>query len=338
MEKKIRKYLRVMIHFALIAAVGVSMIGMEAFAAATPAKKSDFPAKGKYITIIVSYAAGGSTDVGARIAASALEKVLGTRVEVVNKPGASGQIGATFLTQSKPDGYTIGATNLPALTVSYLDPNRKAVYTRKDFQPLALQVVDPGLIAVRADSPYKTMEDVINAAKANPRKITITTTGLQSTEHFWILKLQNITNTQFALVHFEGSAPALMAVLGGKIDVLCGNISDVASQTKSGAIRVLGVMDNQESPFLPAGIKTLTAQGIPIVGGSSRGYSLPGATPKEIVSVLTAAMKKAMESEEVKEKMLKMGLTWRYMDSAQFEKLWNETDEIMKQLIPLTKQ
>jgi tripartite-type tricarboxylate transporter receptor subunit TctC len=333
MLKKMRQSGCAMVLVAAIFTVSLSMAGLTNTVCA-----ADFPAKGKAIQIVVAYAAGGATDVGVRIVATELEKVLRAKIEVVNKPGASGQIGATYMAKAKPDGYTIGAINLPALNVSYLDPDRKAVYAKNDFKPLALQVIDPGLIAVRADSPFKTLQDVLNAAKANPRKVTITTTGLQSTEHFWILQMQKLTNTELALVHFEGSAPALMAVLGGKIDVLCGNVSDVTPHVKSGAVRVLGVMDDRESPFLPAGVKTLKSMGIPVVGGSFRGYDLPAKTPQEIVDVLSAAMKKALESQEVKDKMAKMGLTWRYMDPAQVEKLWNDLDDMMVKLIPMTKK
>ena len=336
MESKKRRFVSMTVCAAVIAAVGVSMAAWTPVALAA-AQKGDYPAKGKSIQMIVNYAAGGSTDVGARIAAGAVEKILGTKVEVVNKPGASGQIGATFTSQAKPDGYTIGAVNLPVLVVTYLDASRKAVYSRKDFMPLALQVVDPGLIAVKADSPYKTLTDVINAAKANPKKITITTTGLQSGEHFMLMNLQNLTNAQFAMVHFsEGSAAAVMAVLGGKVDVLCVNVSDVTPHVKSGAVRMLGVMDTHDSPFVPG--KTFTAQGIPLVVGTSRGFALPKGTPKEIVDVLDDAMKKAMESEDVKEKMFKMGLTWRYMNAVEFTKYWDDIDATMQKVLPQTKQ
>jgi tripartite-type tricarboxylate transporter receptor subunit TctC len=321
-----------MVLFGLLFAVSATLLGP-----ATDACAADFPAKGRAVQVVVNYAAGGATDVGVRILATELEKALDTKIEVVNKPGASGQIGATYTSKAKPDGYTIGAVNLPALNVSYLDPSREAVYTRKEFIPLALQVIDPGLIAVRADSPYKTLQDVIDAAKANPGKVTVTTTGLQSTEHFWMMRFQKLTDTQFALVHFQGSAPALIAILGKKIDVLCGNVSDVTPHVKTGEIRVLGVMDEQRSAFLPEGVKTLTEQGIPVVGGSLRGYVLPAKTPQPVVDVLSAALKKALESQEVKEKMSNMGLTWRYMGPTQFEKLWDDLDEMMIKLIPEMK-
>lgn len=341
MKNKTRSFVcaATVICFAVTVLVGMSMFGSVPMALAAAAPAKNFPATGKNITLVIGYTAGGPTDMGARIAVGALEKVMaGAKFDIIYKPGATGQAGATFVAKSKPDGYTMGVTNVPAVNVSYLDPDRQAVYGRKSFQPLANMVVDPGLIAVRMDSPFKSIADIIKAAKANPHKITITTTGLQSTEHFWSLRLQNLTNTQFALVHFEGTVPAVMAVLGGKVDVLFGNVSDVSSHVKNGTVRVLGLLDDRESPFLPPGVKTLQAQGIPLVGGSFRGFSLPGGTPKEIVNILGDAMRKALNSDEVKEKLSKIGLTWRYMDTPQFEKFWDEMDETMVKLIPITKQ
>jgi len=141
--------------------------------AASPGGAADFPQKGKAIQVLVGFAAGGSSDAGARILASGLEKELGASVLVVNKPGASGQIAYTALTQAKPDGYTLVNTNFPSSIISYLDPARKATYTRKSFEVLALHVIDPGLIAVKADSPHKTLKDLVEAAKANPKKVKI---------------------------------------------------------------------------------------------------------------------------------------------------------------------
>jgi len=305
--------------------------------AAPAAKKVDYPAKGKTITMLVHWAAGGSSDVGARILASGLEKELGTNIEVVNKPGASGQLGYTALTQAKPDGYTIGSTNYPSAVISYLDPDRKATYSRKDFELLGLHVVDPGLIAVRKDSSFKTLKDVIDAAKASPKKVTITTTGIQSDEHFALLQLQKIAGVEFAFVHFsDGSAPAITAVLGGKVDVFCGNVGDLLAQYKSGEMRILGVMDREASPFYPD-VKTFATQGYQLESSSSRGFSAPGGTPKEIVDILSGAMKKVIASDEHKQKMADMGLTLRYMDPAAYNAYWTEYEAMIKDLLPLSK-
>lgn len=306
--------------------------------AVAPAQAADFPHKGKAIQMLVGFAAGGSTDVGARLMATGMEKELGTPVLVVNKPGASGQIAYTALTQSKPDGYTIGNTNFPSAVVSYLDPARKATYARKDFEILALHVIDPALFAVRADSPFKTLKDVINAAKANPKKVTISTTGIQSDEAFAILQLQKMTQTQFAMVHFSmGVASAMTAFLGGKIDVLCANVGDLLAQFKSGEVRILGIMDNEPSPFYP-GVPTFEQQGYKLYNSASRGFSAPAGTPKSVIDILSGAMKKVAASEDHKKRMADMGLTLRYMDPAQYAAYWMEYEKELIELLPLTKQ
>lgn len=306
--------------------------------AAPAAEKVDYPAKGKTITLLVHWAAGGSSDVGARLLAAGMEKELGTKIEVVIKAGAGGQVGYTALTQAKPDGYTFGSTNYPSAVVSYLDPERKATYSRKDFQLLGLHVVDPGVVAVRKDSPFKTLKDVIDAAKANPKKVTITTTGIQSDEHFALLQLQKLTGAQFAFVHFaEGSAPAITAVLGGKVDAFCGNVGDLLAQYKSGEMRILGVMDKEQSPFYPD-VKTFAAQGYNLESSSSRGFSAPGGTPKGIVDILSGAMQKTIASDDHKKKMAEMGLTLRYMNPDQYNAYWTEYENMIKDLLPLTKE
>lgn len=307
------------------------------FIATASVGAQEFPAKNKAITLIVGFSAGGSSDAGARILAGGMEKVLGTKVEVLNKPGASGQLAYTMLSQAKPNGYTFGLASLPGIMVSIMDPARQAAYKKDDFQPIGLQVVDAGVLAVKADSPYKTVKELIDDAKARPRKITVSTTGLQTGDHFSILQLQQLTGAQFAIVHFDGAGTAMTALLGKKIDAYVGNVGDVLSQLKSGDIRVLGVMDKETSPFLP-GVKTFEAQGIALLGGSWRGYLAPAGTPKDIADKLSAAMKTALGTEEVKSSMAKLGLQIRYMDVAGYTAIWDEYGTVVKELIPLSKQ
>ncbi len=308
-----------------------------ALVAGMNARAQEWPARGKTMTLIVGFAAGGSSDVGARILAGGLEKVLGTKVEVQNKPGASGQLGYTAIARAKPDGYTFGVATLPGIMVSCLDPDRKAAYTKDSFQPVALQVVDAGILAVRTDSPYKTLKDVIDDARARPKKVTITTTGIQTGDHFEILELQKAAGVQFAIVHFDGGSTAMTALLGKKVDAYVGNIGDIRSQLSAGEIRVLGVMDKEESPFVP-GAKTFTAQGVPVVGGSLRGYLLPAGTPRPIVQKLSAAIKTALESPEVKSGLDKLGLRVRYLGVEDYTAMWNDYASSVKDLIPLSKQ
>lgn len=320
---------------AVLSVVGCVLAGAVLSA---PAQAAGFPEKGKAIRVIVGYAAGGTTDVGARILASGLEKELGTPVVVGNVPGASGQIALTALTQAKPDGYTIGSVNFPGVLVQYLDPVWKAVYTRKSFQLLALHVIDPSLFAVKDDSPFKSLKDVIDAAKAAPKKVTITIGGIQGDDQFGILQLQRMTGAQFAMVTFsQGGASPLMSVLGGKIDVFCGNVGDVLSQFNSREMRILGIMDNEESAFYP-GVKTFEAQGYKIYNASSRGYVAPQGTPKEVVDILSSAIKKVMSTDDHKKKMAAMGLPIRYMDPVHYSKYWDECEKLAAELMPLAKE
>lgn len=302
-----------------------------------PAKTSTFPEKGKTITVINPWAAGGSTDVGARLLFSIVEKELGVSVQVVNKTGASGQVGITALAQSQPDGYTIGYSNFPAAINNYLDPDRDVTYTGKDLQPLAMQVMDPGVITVTSSSPYKTLKDFVDAAKAKPDTIKIGDTGIGGDDHVAVLLVERLTGARFKLVHFDGGAPAEAALRGGHIDAVVGNVGDWAARIKGGDINVLGVMDYEETKFLP-GVKTFEAQGIKLYSYAPRGVSVRAGTPKDIVDVLAGAIQKAVNSDEHLTKMEQQGLTVRYRTPEEYAAYWAETETLMKELMPMIKQ
>ncbi len=303
---------------------------------AVPAAKVDFPAKGKNISLIVPFPAGGSTDVGARLLAPLMEKELGVPVQVVNKAGAGSQVGITDLVQSKPDGYTLAYTLLPATVTIYLDPERKAVFGRKDLQFVAMHVSDPQLVAVAANSPYKTLKDLIDAAKANPEKIKAASVGILGPEHLSILQLQKAAGVKFAIVQFDGSAPATSALLGGHTDFQMGTLGVFASAYKNGQVRFLGVMDKEESRLAP-GVKTLESQGYKIYSYVSRALSVPAGTPAPVVDILTSAVKKAMESEDHKKKIEEMGMTLTYMGPDKTAAFWDDVEAQVKPLMELAK-
>ncbi len=301
-----------------------------------PAKKVDFPAQGKSVTVIVPVPAGGPADVGTRLLIPLLENDLGVRFNVLNREGGGTQVGITELAKAKPDGYTIGLVTLPQVLTIYMDPERQAAFGRKDLVPLALHVFDPMTVAVKADSPFKTPKDIIDAAKANPEKVKTSTGGYMGTVHLALLDWQRLTGAKFAVVHFTGSADALAAVLGGHTDVMTDGVGAVYTRVKSGDLRALAVMDNQESRFLP-GVKTLDAQGYKVNMAASRAFVAPAGTPKEILDILSAAFKKAINSEEHKKKAEDAGLTLRYMDPAQLDAYWTDMEGQVKPLIDMAK-
>ena len=216
----------------------------------TAAAQQDFP--NKPIQLMVAFPAGGSTDIAARIVASIAEKALGQPIVVVNRGGAGGQIGWTELVRQRPDGYYIGFINLPATNTVILDPERKAIFTEKDFTPIINQVLDPGVIWVRADSPYKTVQDLIDAAKKSPGTIRAATTGILSDDHLAILMTEEAApGAKFRIVHLDGGAAQFKEIMAGNIDVAFDNVGSIVKRVQSGEVRALAVMDDVRSKFMP---------------------------------------------------------------------------------------
>jgi tripartite-type tricarboxylate transporter receptor subunit TctC len=129
----------------------------------------------------------------------------------------------------------------------------------------------------------------------------------------------------------------MTAFLGGKIDVLCANVGDLLAQFKSGEVRILGIMDDEASPFYP-GVKTFEQQGYKLYNSSSRGFAAPAGTPKPVVDALSGAMKRVTDSEDHKKRMADMGLTLRYMDPVRYGAYWSEYEKTLIELLPLTKE
>jgi tripartite-type tricarboxylate transporter receptor subunit TctC len=296
------------------------------------AQAPSFPTKGKAITIIVPYAAGGVTDTGARLIAAGLEKEFGTPVQVVNKVGAASQVGLTELVRSAPDGYTLSCMVIPTVITHYFDPSRGAIYARKDFQPIAMHHAVPQTLSVQANSPYKTLKDLVEAAKAKPETIKVSTSGLMAVPHTQVLLLQHATGARFASVHFTGGAPSVTALLGGHVDVLAGATADALQHKNSGAFRVLAVAAEQPDKSMPD-VPTMKSLGYDVIAVSATGFVAPAGTPKPVVDTLTAAIKKIIESAEHQQKLTDLGLTPNYLDPEAYARFWSETEERIKPVL-----
>jgi tripartite-type tricarboxylate transporter receptor subunit TctC len=279
----------------------------------------------KPVQLMVAYPPGGSTDVGARIVAAMAEKDLGQSMTVLNKGGAGGQVGWTEMSRAKPDGYYIGFVNLPALNTVILDPDRKAAFNIDAFVPVINQVLDPGIIWVKGDSPYKNLKDLLEAAKRNPQKISAATTGILSDDHLAILMMEEASpGALFRLVHFDGAAPVLTAVLGGHIECAFDNVGPVFRRIKTGELRALAVMDTQRSRFLPD-VPTMPELGYPtVISSSTRGIAVPKGTPPAVIKRLEQSLKKAMDDPEHVKKMDEAGLGLRVMVGEEYAKYWRE--------------
>lgn len=297
-----------------------------------PAAGAPYPQKGKTIQIIVPFSPGGSTDVQTRIIAEFMQKDLGTNIEVVDKPGAGSQVGLQAIATAKPDGYTLGITNNPTSMGVYLMPSRKATFNRSSFAPIGLFVFDPETIAVKADGPYKTFKDLIDAAKAKPKTIKVTTNGMFSDDHMAIVTVAKATGAQFAVVHFDGSAEEVVALLGGKTDAAFMGMGATLAQTKAGTMRHLAIMD-EVSPV--PGTPNMKDLGIDFVIGSSRGMSAPAKTPKAALDVLEASLGRAMKDPAVVQKISGMGTPIKYLNAAAFGKFWANMEKSIRPSIDL---
>lgn len=290
------------------------------------AAAANFPTKP--MQLIIAYPAGGSTDVAARIVASIAEKDFGQSIVVVNKGGAGGQVGWTDLSRQRPDGYTIGFVNLPALNTVILDPDRKAAFKIDAFVPIINQVLDPGIIWVKADSPYKTLKDLVEAAKQKPNQIRAATTGILSDDHLAILMVEEAApGAIFRIVHLEGGAAQATAILGGHIDVAFDNVGSVVRRIKSGEVRALAVMDTQRSKFLPDVATTPDLGYKTVISNSTRGIAGIKGTPEPVLKRLAEVYKKAMENPEHMKKMEDAGLAVRIMVGEEYAKYYRELHE-----------
>lgn len=309
--------------FFAIAAVLLFLISGTAFAA--------YPTKP--VTMIVAYAAGGSTDILARITAKYLEAELKQPFVVVNKPGAAGSVGFTSIAKAAPDGYTIGLINLSGVIVNPIVQPDVVRYRITDFAGIANVVTDPGVFCVKADSPIKTLADLVAAAKANPGKLSISHEGTGSGDHLGVVEFMNKAGAQLNPVPFEGDAPAKAALLGGHIDVLAVNVSEIAEMVNTGQLRALAVQNEKRSAELPD-VPTFAELGYPTViqGTASRGFAAPKDIPAEALDALVTAMKKIVASPEYMEELKKMNMPVDFIPGQEFTKLLLDQDKMWSDL------
>jgi tripartite-type tricarboxylate transporter receptor subunit TctC len=314
------------------------MVGVLALVAPVLAQ-SVYPEKGHTITSIVPSTAGGGLDTAARLMAPLLEKELGVPVEIVNKPGASMQIGATYVAQAKPDGYTIMWSVLPTLASIYLDPERKSPFSRKSLDLVGLYYGAPFAIVVRGDGPYKTLKDLVDAGKANPGKLKVGTSGFMATGHFAALAFEKGAGIKVAMVNFQGGGPQLTALLGGHIDATTQSLGELTAHKKAGTIRVLAVMGAQRDELMPD-VPTSAEAGFPEIEpiGSDIGITTPAGTPPEIIQRLTEALKKGTEDPTLKARMAELGNTLEYMEPKQYAEFWDQVEVRFKPLIEAARK
>ena len=286
----------------------------------------------RVITLIVPYGAGGGTDVTARMLARDLEAALGKPVTVENRAGGGGWIGWGGLARAAPDGYTIGYLNVPSMYAGYLDKQYQRTETLESFTPLMNHVLDYNVWAVKTDSPFKSVKDVIEAAKKAPDSISVTAFGAGSDDHLAILSIEREANVKLITVHHKSTAEGKTAVLGGHVQVLGANISEVAEEVRAGTLRMLGVMSPERSRFLPDA-PTFKEQGYNQMWSVSRGIAAPAGLPKDVEAKLVTALQATLDSKDHQEKAQKLSLEPRVIKGDEYRKFLKDNEVSTKTLM-----
>ncbi|MDB5416272.1 MAG: tripartite tricarboxylate transporter substrate binding protein [Rubritepida sp.] len=231
------------------------------------------------IEVVVGFTAGGATDVDARLYGRFLEQRIGGTVVVVNRPGAGGEVGLAATARARPDGTTLGFTNMPGFLTIPIE--RASQFKLTDFAGIGNLIGDPSAISVRADSPYRTIEELFDAAKREPDSITFGSPGIGTDDHLLIVLLQAAIGVRFNHVAFQGDPPIRTAILGGQIVANGLNLGYVLSNNDG--MRLLALAAPERSRFAPD-LPTLREKGIPVDMASERGIVIPIATPAHIIS------------------------------------------------------
>lgn len=295
---------------AALPLVAVAACGVKAEEGAA----EDFPTK--TIEIIVGFDAGGSTDVNTRALAAAAEDACGTNIIISNQPGGSGAIALDALRNATPDGYTLGTT---PTEISALDHMGLSDVTYEDFAPVLRFILDPHGFFVTPDSPYQSINDVITAAQ-NGQRIRIATSGPASPYAITFQDVARATGVTGSLVNvpFTGDAQAIPAVLGGEVDMLVTNASNVIGQVDSGGLKPLALAGAERIDAMPD-TPTLIEEGIDVEGGSIYGLAAPAGTPAEHVQILSDCFGEAFESQGFQDFLQTQNSNGSYLNASDFK-------------------
>jgi len=282
---------------------GLAAAALAAVCLSAPA--ADWPSRP--IHIIVPYAAGGPVDVSARLLAVPLQRALGQPVVVDNKPGAGGNIGADFVAKSAPDGHTlvVGAVATHAINPTLYrnfpyDPVR-------DFRHVALVVQVPNVLIVNNDVPARTTQDLVGFLKRNPGRVSFASGSTGSTGHLAGELFKFVTGTDMVHVPYKGSAPAMVDLLAGRVQLMFDNLASALPYIKAGKVRALAVTTAKRSGFVPE-LPTLQEEGLQAFDLTTWwGVMAPARTPPEVVDRLSREILSAIAAPEVNEKLRAMG-------------------------------
>jgi tripartite-type tricarboxylate transporter receptor subunit TctC len=303
-----------------------------AFLLSGTAFPQQFPAK--EVSIVIPYAPGGATDLVFRALAAASQKHLGKAVVIVNRPGGGGAVGFTEAAQAKPDGYTLVTAITP---VTILPHQVKTAFTYQNFEPIINVVQDPAMLQVRADSPWKTLDEFLAYARKNPGMITVGNSGAGGGVHLIALAFEKAAGVKFNHIPFAGGGPSVTALLGGHVHAVSVSPPEGIAHVKAGKLRIIALFSESRMSDFP-NVPTVKEQGINFTMGQWRGLAAPKGTPPEVIKALHDAFKKGMEDAAFMKNAADMSVALAYVGPGEFGKLMAADHERYAKLVAEIKK
>ena len=294
-----------------------------------PAAAQDRPfPQAKTIEITVLFPAGSSADVTARLLADGMAKELNANVIVVNRPGAGGAIGYQYVARQAADGYAL-VWNSNSISTTYHSGISPIDY--KAFDPVARVLVESPLLAVRSDSKWKTLADMLADAKARPKQITVANSGAGSHTHISSVALFRTAGAEVIDVPF-GAAQVLTSLLGGQVDSALQLPAALTEYVSAGKLRLLASLTPERDPAFP-NVPTAREQGVDVSLEAWRGIAVPKGTPKPVIAALEKAIKATVDKKEFAVGCLRLGVRPAYMPTEPFGALIAKEDGELAQIM-----
>lgn len=292
-----------------------------------PSSARPYPA-GRAIEMTVMFGAGSAADVTARHLADGMSKLLSVPVPVVNRTGGGGAIGYSHLKQQRPDGHSI-IWNSNSISTTYHSGTLPFDY--QEFDAIARVSVETPALAVRADAPWKTLQDLLQFAKANPSKVRVGNSGTGSHTHFSASALFTLGGAKTIDVPF-GEGQAMVNLLGGRIEAVVQMPAALVAQVKGGELRVLAVMGPKRDPIFPD-VPTAAELGYALSFDLWRGIATPKGTPKPVIAKLEEAIKGTVKSKAFKDAGIAIGFTPAFLPAHEFHKVIATDDTRLAQVM-----
>ena len=316
---------RLMIFVAPLALLGLAAVAAVPSLMAEP--EPAFPGNTP-IEITVLFPAGSSADVSARLLADGMSKRLGVNVIVVDRPGAGGALGYKFVAGQKPDGHSL-VWNSNSISTTYYSGTLPLTF--QEFAPVARVLAESPVVAVPGKSPWKTLGDLMAAAKAKPKAITVANSGTGSHTHISSVALFKAANADVVDVPF-GAAQLVPALLGGQVDAAVQLPAALAGSVRSGQLRLLAALTAERDPAF-ADVPTAREQGFDVALEAWRGIAVPKGTPQSVVARLEAAIRDTVQSREFKDGCERLGARPAYAPALTFGDVIAKEDRKLAELM-----